>query len=103
MGEMLAIPGLELPLGPVRRAADGMVDQLRDDGRLTVEDEPLAQMLLKLSDTLDAAHGGKGAYAVAQVAAQLQNVWLELKRLDVPAGADVEAFEVALMPVADAG
>ena len=52
-------------------------------GRITVDHEPLLQLLLKLADSLEAATG-QGT-SVALLSAQFQQVWQTLARLRAPA------------------
>lgn len=96
------IPGLELPQpvgGALHRAAAAMIEHLRQSNRLALEDEPLAQMLLKYAHTLDTAATGRGA-SIALVGAQFTATWERLKELEAPSDAAAEEFDVVLLPVA---
>lgn len=95
------IAGLEYPQqpdGPALVAAKRMIDSLREQNRLTIEDEPLAEALFKYADVLDTAAGGRGA-SIALVGAQFTATWEKLKALQAPVEAGGEEYDVVLLPV----
>lgn len=95
------LDGLDLHRrGAMHDAAQMMVSELDDQGRITAEHLPLVALLYRLADALEVS-GGRGA-SVAMLSAQFQDVWERLSTLPVPVlDDDDDAYDVALLTPVD--